>query len=444
MNNNKGFLEKFYKLSENGTDIKTEIIAGVTTFLAMSYVLLVLPRLLAQAGMPESGLFTSVAIIAIFGSCMHAFYSKLPLATSPGLGLTAFFATTVVGRMGYTWQQGLAVVTISGALFFIIAVTPLRKIVVDSLPETIKIAITGGIGLFIALIGLRNAGLVINTEAGMYFGHLADKSVLLAVFGLLLTLVLMARGVKASLIISIVTTTIVGIPLGITDLTKFGGFTLPPSIAPTFLQQDFAGLLGDGGLGAGFINILMVILTISLVDFFDNIGTLMAIADKGNLYDENGDVKNMRKALISDSISTTLAGFIGTTTTSTYLECTAGIASGGKTGLSALTTAGLFGVALFLHGIISIVPGVATAPALIVIGVLMIGSVTRINFDDITEGAPAFFTIVMMPFTSSIAEGIATGIISYVVLKTGTGKIKEIKPAMWVLALLFIIRFAIM
>lgn len=441
---NQGFLENFYQLSKNGTNIGTEIMAGITTFLTMSYVLLVIPEFLEKAGMPPQGLYTSVALISIIGTLFHAFYSKLPLGTAPGLGLTAFFATTVVGRMGYSWQEGLAVVTISGLLFVIIAVTPIRQIVISSLPDTIKIAITGGIGLFIALIGFKNSGMVIATENGMFFGDLGNKSTLLAVFGLLLTLVLMARGIKAALIISIIATTIVGIPLGITDLSNFSGIGLPPSISGTFFQQDFAGLLGNEGIATGLLNILMVILTISLVDFFDNVGTLMAVADKGQLYDEKGDVKNMKKALLSDAISTTISSFLGTTTTSTYLECSSGIASGGRTGLAALTTAGMFTVAFFLSGIVKVVPGVATAPALIVIGVLMIGSITRIDFTDITEGAPAFFTIALMPFTSSIAEGIASGIISYVVLKTATGKVKQVKPAMWVLAFLFLIRFGIM
>lgn len=435
------FFENFYQLSHYGTDVKTEVTAGITTFLTMAYVLVVIPGFLADAGMPASGLYTSVCLIAIIGTLAHAFVSKLPLATSPGLGLTIFFAYTVVGPMGYTWQQGLAAVAISGMVFFIISITPARAKIMSSLPQTIKIAITGGIGLFIALIGFQNAGIVVATEGGMYFGDLGNPSVILSLIGLFTTLLLMAKGLKAALILSIALTTIIGIPLGVTDLSGLGFLSLPPSIGGTFLQQDFMGLLGNDGIGFALLNIVMVILTISLVDLFDNIGTILAVADRGKLYNKEGEVRNMKKALLCDSVSTTISSFIGTTTTSTYLECSAGIASGGKTGLTALTTGILFVVALFFSGIVSIIPGAATAPALIVIGILMMNSLTKLDFTDITEGAPAFFTIALMPFTSSIAEGIAGGIISYVILKVATKRFHEINPVMVILALLFTLRF---
>lgn len=435
------FFENFYQLSHYGTDVKTEVTAGITTFLTMAYVLVVIPGFLADAGMPASGLYTSVCLIAIIGTLAHAFISKLPLATSPGLGLTIFFAYTVVGPMGYTWQQGLAAVAISGMVFFIISITPARAKIMSSLPKTIKIAITGGIGLFIALIGFQNAGIVVASEGGMYFGDLGNPSVILSLIGLFTTLLLMAKGFKAAMILSIALTTIIGIPLGITDLSGLGFLSLPPSIGGTFLQQDFTGLLGNDGIGFALLNIVMVILTISLVDLFDNIGTILAVADRGKLYNKEGEVRNMKKALLCDSVSTTISSFIGTTTTSTYLECSAGIASGGKTGLTALTTGTLFVVALFFSGIVSIIPGAATAPALIVIGILMMNSLTKLDFTDITEGAPAFFTIALMPFTSSIAEGIAGGIISYVILKVATKRFHEINPVMVILALLFTLRF---
>ncbi|WP_201756847.1 NCS2 family permease [Isachenkonia alkalipeptolytica] len=437
----RNFFESFYQLSHFGTDIKTEITAGITTFLTMAYVLVVIPGFLADAGMPPEGLYTSVCLIAIIGTFAHAFVSKLPLATSPGLGLTIFFAYTVVGPMGYTWQQGLAAVTVSGMVFFIISITPARAKIMNSLPQTIKIAITGGIGLFIALIGFQNAGIVVAEEGGMYFGNLGNPSVLLSIIGLFTTLLLMAKGFKAALILSIAFTTVIGIPLGVTDLSGIGFLSMPPSIGGTFFQQDFMGLLGNDGIGFALLNIIMVILTISLVDLFDNIGTILAVADRGKLYNENGEVRNMKKALLCDSVSTTISSFIGTTTTSTYLECSAGIASGGKTGLTALTTGILFVVALFFSGIVGIIPGAATAPALIVIGILMMNSLTKLDFSDITEGAPAFFTIALMPFTSSIAEGIAGGIISYVILKVATRRFQEINPVMVILAILFVIRF---
>lgn len=438
------FLERFYQLSKYGTDVKTEIMAGITTFLTMAYVLVVVPGFLADAGMPAAGLYTSVCLISIIGTFFHAFYSKLPLATAPGLGLTIFFAYTVVGPMGYTWQQGLAAVMVSGIAFFLVSMTSIRESIIDSLPNNIKVAITGGIGLFIAVIGFKNAGIVVAVDGGMYFGDVSNPAVLLSIFGLLLTLVLMAKGIGAALIVSIAATTLIGIPLGITDISKVGFLSIPPSIGGTFFQQDFAGLFGSGGIGVALLNVVMVVLTISLVDFFDNMGTLLAVADRGKLYDENGNVRNMKKALVSDSISTTLSSFFGTTTTSTYLECSSGIAAGGRTGLTALTTGILFIIAMFFSGLVSVIPGAATAPALIVVGVLMMSSVTRLDFSDITEGAPAFFTMALMPFTTSIAEGIAGGIISYVVLKLATGRRKEIKIPMYILAILFVIRFAIM
>lgn len=441
---NESIFEKFYGLKENGTDVKTEIIAGITTFLTMAYVLAVIPGFLKQAGIPEKGLYTSVCLISVIGTLFHAFYSKLPVATAPGLGLTAFFVFTVVGKMGYTWQQGLAAVTISGTIFVLISFSKIREIIIDGLPNNMKIAITVGVGLFIALIGLKSAGIVVAVEGGMYFGNLKDKSVILSIIGLLLMLILMAKNVKGSLIISIIITTLIGIPFGVTDLSKWRGFGLPNGIEEIFFKQDFVGIFGNGGAIKGFLNILMVVLTISLVDLFDNIGTILAVASKGNLYDENGQVKNMKKALLCDSVATTLSSFLGTTTTSTYLESTAGIAEGGKTGLAALTTAILFGLSFFLSGIVSIIPGAATAPALIVVGVLMLGAVVNIDFSDLTEGAPAFFAITLMPFTTSIAEGIAGAIIVYVALKLATGKSKDIKPVMYILTILFLLRFAVL
>lgn len=443
------FLDRFYNLTEYGTDVKTEIIAGLTNFVTMSYALIVIPGFLKDAGMPGSGLFTSVCLIAIFGTLLHAFYSKLPFATSPGLGLTIFFVYKVcapieMGGFGYTWQQGLAAVAISGMLFVIITVTPLQRIILEALPKAVKDAIPAGIGLFISLIGLKNAGIVVVAEGGMFFGKLTNPGVLLAVFGTFLILILMTKGVSAAILISIGVVTLIGIPLGITDISGFQLFSLPPSISETFMKQDFAGLLGGANVGSTIVSVLMIVLTISIVDLFDNIGTVLAVANKGKLYNPDGSVRNFRKSLLTDAIATTTSSFLGSTTTSTYLEVSAGVAAGGRTGLTALTTGVMFIIALFFSGIVAIVPGVATAPALIVIGILMIGAVTSLDFTDITEAAPSFFTIVLMPFTNSIAEGIAGGIITYVVLKLFTGRAKEIKLPMYVLALLFVVRFMVL
>ena len=437
------FLENYYELSKNGTDVKTEIIAGMTTFLTMAYVLAVIPGFLREAGIPEGGLYTAVCLIAMTGTLMHALFSKLPVATAPGLGLTVFFVSTVVGRMGYTWQQGLAAVTISGVVLILVTVSSVRKIVLDGLPENIKTAITAGVGLFIALIGLKSSGIIVATETGLFLGSFKDNSVLLSVFGLLLMLVLMAKNVKGALIISIIATTLLGIPMGVTDLSKWHGFVLPGGVGGLFFKQDFEGLIGKKDIFSGLINMIMIVLTISMVDFFDKIGTLLAIASRGNLYNEKGEVRNMKRALLCESSTTVISSFFGATTTSTYLECTAGIAEGGRTGLAAFSTAVLFGVSFFLSGIVSIIPGAATSPALIVVGVLMLGVVTKINFHDLTEGAPAFFAITLMPFTMSVAEGVAGAVISYVVLKLATGRRKEIKPIMYILAILFVLKLAL-
>ena len=437
------FLENYYELSKNGTDVKTEIIAGMTTFLTMAYVLAVIPGFLREAGIPEGGLYTSVCLIAMLGILMHALFSKLPVATAPGLGLTVFFVSTVVGRMGYTWQQGLAAVTVSGVVLIFVTGSSVRKIVLDGLPENIKTAITAGVGLFIALIGLKSSGIIVATETGLFLGNFKDNSVLLSVFGLLLMLILMAKNVKGALIISIIATTLLGIPMGVTDLSKWHGFVLPGGVGDLFFKQDFEGLIGKKDIFSGLINMVMIVLTISMVDFFDKIGTLLAIASKGNLYNEKGEVRNMKRALLCESSTTVISSFFGATTTSTYLECTAGIAEGGRTGLAAFSTSILFGLSFFLSGIVSIIPGAATSPALIVVGVLMLGVVTKINFHDLTEGAPAFFAITLMPFTMSVAEGVAGAVISYVVLKLATGRQKEIKPIMYILAILFILKLAL-
>ena len=436
-------LENYYELSKNGTDVKTEIIAGMTTFLTMAYVLAVIPGFLREAGIPEGGLYTAVCLIAMTGTLMHALFSKLPVATAPGLGLTVFFVSTVVGRMGYTWQQGLAAVTISGVVLILVTVSSVRKIVLDGLPENIKTAITAGVGLFIALIGLKSSGIIVATETGLFLGSFKENSVLLSVFGLLLMLVLMAKNVKGALIISIIATTLLGIPMGVTDLSKWHGFVLPGGVGDLFFKQDFEGLIGKKDIFSGLINMVMIVLTISMVDFFDKIGTLLAIASKGNLYNEKGEVRNMKRALLCESSTTVISSFFGATTTSTYLECTAGIAEGGRTGLAAFSTSILFGLSFFLSGIVSIIPGAATSPALIVVGVLMLGVVTKINFHDLTEGAPAFFAITLMPFTMSVAEGVAGAVISYVVLKLATGRRKEIKPIMYILAILFVLKLAL-
>jgi len=464
--NSDSFLERYFELTKYGTNIKTEVLAGITTFVTMAYVLLVIPNILKVAGMNSQGLlgdaaagftifndpvvasiFAATALISAYGTLSMGLYAKLPFATAPGLGLTAFFAYSVVLNLGYTWQQGIAAVMISGILFIIITVTSIREKIIDSLPDNLKTAIGAGVGLFIALIGLKSGGVVVSNPATLVgFGDFTNAGVILTIIGLVITVVLMAKNVKGAILISIILTTIIGIPLGVTNIEGIRLFSAPPSIAPTFMKWDFAGLLGNGDAGVlgALMNIAMVVMTISFVDLFDNIGTLLGTAQKGNMIEPDGKVRNMNRALLSDSVATTLSSFFGTTTTSTYVESTAGIAEGARTGLASVITGLLFLVSLFFAGVIGIVPTQATAPALIVVGVLMIQSIVKINFSDFTEAVPAFFTVAMMPFTFSIANGVAAGIIFYPIMKLFTGRQREVKPIMYILAILFIIRFALL
>ena len=462
----ESFFERFYKLSENNTDVRTEVIAGLTTYITMAYVLLVIPNILKVAGINSQGLigdaaqglsiasdpmiaslFAATCIISAYGTLSMALYAKLPFATAPGLGLTAFFAYTVCLTLGYTWQQGMAAVMISGILFIIITVTSIREKIIEALPQNIKTAIGPGVGLFISLIGMKSGGLVVSNPGTLVaFGNFRDPGVILTLVGVMIMVFLIARKVKGAILISIIATTVIGIPLGVTSLAGIRLFSVPPSIAPTFMMWDFKGLLANGGGGflGAVTNIFMVVLTISLVDLFDNIGTLIGTAEKANLIQEDGSIKNLNKALLSDSVATTLSSFFGTTTTSTYVESNAGIAEGGRTGLTSLVTGILFIFSIFLVGIIGIVPTQATAPALIVVGVLMLESITKIDFSDFAEAVPAFFTIAIMSFTFSVANGVAAGIIFYPIMKFATNKHKEVHPIMYVLAIMFIARFLLL
>jgi Permeases len=464
----KSFLNSFFKLSENNTNVKTEIIAGITTFITMAYIIFVNPSILMQSGMNAQGLmgdaavkagisaindpivasvFGATCIAAAVGTFVMALYANLPFAQAPGMGLNAFFTYSVCLTLGYTWQQALAAVFISGILFIIITVTSIREKIVDALPHNLKIAISGGIGLFIALIGLKSGGIIVASPATLVtFGSFTSPHTLVTLIGIAITGILMSRGVKGSILIGIIITTIIGIPFGITHLAGIKVISAPPSLAPTFFAFDFKGLLGLGAKGmlGAFTSLIMVVITFSLVDLFDTIGTLVGTAQKAKMLDKDGRVKNMNKALLSDALATTAGSILGTSTVVTYVESTSGISEGGRTGLTSFTTGVLFILALFCGGLVGIVPAEATAPALVVVGVLMMGAVTKINFDDFTEALPAFFTIAIMPFSYSIANGIAAGIIFYPIMKIATGRHKEVNPIVYVLAALFIIRFVVL
>lgn len=461
--NNKGILQKLFKLKENGTNTKTEIIAGLTSFITIAYALLVIPNILKGAGMNAQGalgdaannlsvlndpvvgaIFTSTCVIFALTTLFMGLYSNLPYVLGPGMGLVAFFTYGVCLTMGFTWEQAIAAVFISGIVFIICTVTSLRKLIVNSLPKNLKIAMTSGIGLFIALIGLKNGGIVVaNPGTLVQFGDFTNPATLLTIIGLVITLILMVKNVKGNMIIGIIATTIIGIPMGITNLENIKVFSLPPSMAPTFMKMDFAGLFSHNGAGViGAITaVIMVILTFSLVDMFDSIGTLVGTSLKANMIDENGEPKNMDKALIVDSIGTTISACFGLPTVSVYVESSSGIAEGGRTGLTAIVVSALTALTLFFSGIVGIIPSQATAPILVIVGILMLQTISEVDFSSLDEAIPAFFTIVMMPFSYSIANGIAWGIISYPIIKIAVGKRKEIHPLMYVLAALFILRY---
>lgn len=458
-------LEKTFKLSENKTNVKTEILAGLTTFITVAYVLLVIPNTLKFSGMNSAGLagdvaagltmlndpiigsaFASTCIASAIGTFIMALYANLPFVLAPGIGLTAFFSYSVCLNLGYTWQQGLTAVFISGILFIIITLTSIREKIVDALPQNLKLSITAGIGLFIALIGLKSGNIIVSNPSTLVgFGSFNNPRTILTLIGIVIMAILMAKKVRGAMLLSILITTFIGIPMGITKIGDAQLFYVPP-VGETFFAFDFKGLLGHGGSGVigAIVSVFMVIITFSFVDLFDTIGTLVGTAQKGNMIEEDGRVKNMKEALLSDSVATTIGAALGTTTLATVVESASGISEGGRTGLTSFVVGVLFLVSIFFGGLIGIVPAEATAPALVIVGVLMIGAIKDVNFDDFTEAVPAFFTIAIMPFSYSIANGVAAGIIFYPVMKLFTGRQKEVHPIMYILAVLFILRFLLL
>jgi len=425
-------LEQLFKLNENKTTVRTEIVAGITTFLTMAYIIFVNPDILSKAGMPFGAVFVATCVAAAIGCLLMAFLANYPIALAPGMGLNAYFAFVVVGKMQFSWQVALGCVFISGIIFFIISVLPIREWIVNAIPKSLKMAIAAGIGLFLALIALKNAGIVVGDPATLVtHGNLKSWPVLMATLGFALIVALEHRKVLGGVIIGILVVTIISIIAG---QQKFGGiFDVPPSIAPVFVQMDLAGALGVG--------LVTVVFTFLFIDLFDNTGTLIALAHRGGFMRPDGTVPRLRSALMADSAAAMIGAAVGTSTTTSYIESASGINSGGRTGLTALTVAVLFLLALFVAPLAGSIPPYATAPALLYVACLMTRGLVEVEWDDITEAAPAVITAIAMPFTFSIAEGIAFGFIAYTVIKLVAGKFSEIHPAVGILAALFVIKY---
>lgn len=431
---NQGFLENQFHLSERGTNVRTEIMAGLTTFMTMSYILIVNPNLLSQAGMDQGGVFTATIVSSIIAIILMAFLANLPFALAPGMGLNAFFVFTVVLQMGHPWQYALTAVFIEGVLFLLLSIFKVREALFDAIPIVLKKAVSVGIGLFIALIGLSSAGIVSSGDGVILtMGNLISKNSAVFFFGLVLMAFLTAKNVRGALLYGIVGSTILALILGVTSFPQGTIFSLPPSLGPVAFKIQWNNIFT--------LEMFSVMFTFLFVDIFDTVGTLTGVATKAKLLDENGKLPKIGQALLADAVGTACGALLGTSTVTTFVESASGVADGGRTGLTSLSTAFFFFLSLFFFPIISIIPGAATAPALVMVGLFMMSPIVDINFDDFTESIPAFLTIAMMPFAYSIAEGISFGMISYVVLKVLTGKQKEVSPLMYLLALIFILRY---
>jgi AGZA family xanthine/uracil permease-like MFS transporter len=425
-------LEQVFKLSENKTNVRTEIVAGITTFLTMAYIIFVNPAILAEAKMPFGAVFAATCVAAAIGCFLMAFLANYPIALAPGMGLNAYFAFGVVGGMGHSWQVALGCVFISGVIFFIISVLPIREWIVNAIPMSLKMAIAAGIGLFLALIALKNAGIVVAHPATLVtHGKLTSFPVIMATLGFFLIVALERFRVMGGVIIGILVVTIIAIAAG---QQKFGGiFDTPPSLAPVLLQMDLPGALQVG--------LVTVVFAFLFVDLFDNTGTLIALAHRGGFMRPDGTVPRLRGALIADSGAAMIGAAVGTSTTTSYIESASGINAGGRTGLTAAMVGILFLLALFVAPLAGSIPAYATAPALFYVACLMVRSLTEVEWDDITEAAPAVVTAITMPFTFSIAEGIAFGFISYAAIKVATGRYRDVHPAVGTLAVLFVIKY---
>lgn len=428
-------LNRIFKLEEHGTDVRTEIIAGVTTFLTIGYIIFVNPDILSKAGMDFGAVFVASCLAAAIGTLIMGLYANYPIALAPGMGLNAFFAFTIVGSMGYTWQVALGAVFVSGLIFLVLSILPVREWIINAIPRSQKMAISAGIGLFLAIIALQNAGIVVDHPVTLVgVGKLGSAPVLLAVMGFFIMVALDHHKIPGAIIMGIVVTSIAGIALGVSDVPEKIA-SLPPSLAPTFLQLDLMGVLQIG--------IVTIVFTFLIVDMFDTAGTLVAVAHRGGLLDDEGKLPRLKRALIADSVATSAGALLGTSTTTSYIESAAGIRAGGRTGLTAVTVAVLFLLALFIAPLAGAVASYATAPAIFFVACVMTKGLSEIDWEDVTEYVPAVVTAISMPLTFSIATGIGFGFIAYAGIKLLAGKFDQLSPAVIVLALIFLVKFFI-
>ena len=462
MESNKGVLEKWFHLKENHTDAKTEVIAGITTFMTMAYILAVNPNVLGASGMDSGAVFTATALAAMVGTLMMALFANYPFVLAPGMGLNAYFAYTVVLQMGYSWEMALAAVFVEGVVFIVLSVTNVREAIFNSIPMNLKYAVSVGIGLFIAFIGFQNAKIVVDSatlvslysfKGSVAAGTFSSEgiTVVLAMIGIMITGILVVKNVRGNILWGILITWALGMICQLIGLyqpnPELGFYSMFPdfsagfgikSMAPTFMKLDFSKIAS--------LDFLAVVFAFLFVDLFDTLGTLIGVASKADMLDKDGKLPHIRGALLSDAIATSVGAVFGTSTTTTFVESASGVAEGGRTGLTAIVAAILFGLSLFLSPIFLAIPSFATAPALVVVGFMMMTTVTKIDFSDYTEAIPAYICIIAMPFMYSISEGIAMGVISYVIMNvlTGNAKKKGISILMYVLAVAFVLKYILL
>ena len=432
-----GLLDNFFEISKNNTNVRTEMVAGVTTFMTMAYILIVNPSILSAAGMDQGAVFTATALSALVATLIMGLYAKLPFAQAPGMGLNAFFAFTVVLGMGYSYQFALTAVFLEGIIFILLTLFNVREAIVDSIPSNIKKAISVGIGLFIALIGLEGAGIIVHPQDGgtiVALGDITSGTALLAIIGILITGILLVRKVKGALFIGMLITAVVGIPMGVTPVPTTI-VSAPPSISSVFLQFEWSNIFS--------IDMLIVLFTLLFMDMFDTIGTLVGVATKAKMLDENGKVPNIKKALFADAVGTTFGACVGTSTVSTFVESASGVAEGGRTGLTAVSTGIMFALALFFSPVFASITSAVTCSALVLVGLFMIEPIKEIELNEYTEAIPAFLTIIMMPLSYSISDGIVFGVVSYIVLKIFAGKAKDISFTTIIVGAIFLLKFLI-